>query len=86
MGLVDERREAKRIKKEQDAAEVAKLIKEIQRITAKMPQKWREWGVIETQQFKAFYRDEMMKKISLKRPKLEDIRRIYGEVNEWYAI
>lgn len=79
----NDRREAKRIQKEQEAREIDAIKKEMKALLASMPNEWSNWDIVKTQDYKAFYQ-KATSKLGLIRPKIEDIRRIKIEALEWY--
>jgi len=85
MSAATERQEAKRIQKEQEAEQIAKLIGEIKPVIQKMPTTWRDWDLTKTQQFKEFHATAT-KKINGYRIKVDDIIQIRRQVSNWYGV
>lgn len=81
----NDRREAKRIQKEQEAREIDAIKKEMKALLASVPSEWGNWDIVKTQDYKAFYQ-KAISKLGLIRPKIEDIRRIKIEALEWYKV
>lgn len=77
-------REAKRIQKEQENAQIDKLIAEIKPIITKIPKSFMCWDLIKTQQFKEFHA-LAIKKINMQRIKVADIVSIRQKVMQWYG-
>jgi len=85
MSAASERQEAKRIQKEQEAEQIAKLIGEIKPVIGKPPKSWRDWDLSKTQQFKAFHA-EATKKGNSYRIKLDDLIKIRCQIHNWYGV
>ena len=83
MNSANERQEAKRIQKEQEAQQIKKLVAEIKPTISKVPANYGQWDIQKTQKFKEFHA-LATKKVNSARRKLDDLMQVSRDAFVWY--